>query len=528
MVAPAFVAAWLVGSALPWWPRIWRLLAAGVVLAASSLWWVGLVAVWPGDRPYVGGSTDGSAWDLVIGYNGLGRVFGEGDGPGPGGGMGGGGMSFGGAAGWGRLFGDAVAGQISWLLPACAVALVVAVVAGVLHRRGVAAAGSPLPHWGWAMWAVWLVVCGAVFSLQQGIFHPYYTTLLAPAVGALCGGLVTALRQAHAAGAWWALPVAAVTVAGTAAWAFVVIARVPSWFGWLRWVVLGAAVVAALLLVAARWRGRLLPVAVLAGLAAVLVTPAVWSGAVPTSTSAMGGTNPTAGPAVMPFGRGGGGQGFPGGGQGFPGGLPGGDQGGSGGLPGGDDPAGAATGTDPSAAPGSGFPGRSFPGGSLPSGGFPGSDGTGPGGGRGTSEADLTDDQRKILDYAVRTAPAARISLAVDGGAMSASAFILGSDATVVGMGGFSGMDDAPSVTQLRTWTASGELRYVLASAPSEGGSGFPAMPGGRGGAGQGRTEWISANCRQVPAADYGGQESSTEGGGFGRMPTTLYDCAPA
>jgi hypothetical protein len=40
-----------------------------------------------GSRPYVGGSRDGTVWDLVIGYNGLGRVFG-GEGPTFGGGGG--------------------------------------------------------------------------------------------------------------------------------------------------------------------------------------------------------------------------------------------------------------------------------------------------------------------------------------------------------------------------------------------------------------------------------------------------------
>lgn len=80
MVVPAFALAWLVGGGGAWAARVWRLLTAGAVLAVSSLWWVAMVALWPGDRPYIGGSTDGSAWDLVVGYNGLGRVFGSSDG----------------------------------------------------------------------------------------------------------------------------------------------------------------------------------------------------------------------------------------------------------------------------------------------------------------------------------------------------------------------------------------------------------------------------------------------------------------
>lgn len=131
MVIPAFAVAWLVGGRGPWIPRVRRLLSAGAILAASSLWWVAMVALWPGDRPYIGGSKDGSAWDLVIGYNGLGRVFGSSDGtPQTMGGFAGG---FGGQSGLGLLFGVQVGGQISWLLPVCALALAVAV-----SRRGTA------------------------------------------------------------------------------------------------------------------------------------------------------------------------------------------------------------------------------------------------------------------------------------------------------------------------------------------------------------------------------------------------------
>ncbi|WP_405533856.1 glycosyltransferase family 39 protein [Streptomyces sp. NBC_00075] len=64
------------GGGGAWAARVWRLLTAGAVLAVSSLWWVVMVALWPGGRPYIGGSENGSAWDLVVGYNGLGRVFG--------------------------------------------------------------------------------------------------------------------------------------------------------------------------------------------------------------------------------------------------------------------------------------------------------------------------------------------------------------------------------------------------------------------------------------------------------------------
>ena len=70
-----------------------------------------------GSTPYIGGSTDGSVWDLILGYNGFGRIFGE-TAAAVGGGGGGG---FGGAAGLWRMFNAQVGGQIAWLLPLAAV-----------------------------------------------------------------------------------------------------------------------------------------------------------------------------------------------------------------------------------------------------------------------------------------------------------------------------------------------------------------------------------------------------------------------
>ena len=44
----------------------------------SAGWYVLLVSLWPADsRPYIGGSTDNSLWQLAIGYNGLSRIFGR-------------------------------------------------------------------------------------------------------------------------------------------------------------------------------------------------------------------------------------------------------------------------------------------------------------------------------------------------------------------------------------------------------------------------------------------------------------------
>jgi 4-amino-4-deoxy-L-arabinose transferase-like glycosyltransferase len=262
---------------------------------------VAIAELWPvSSRPYIGGSENNSVLDLTFGYNGLGRIFGQGGGgrgmeppagvelpagfeggPGGGGGFGG----FGGAAGWSRLFGEQVGGQISWLLPA---ALVLLVAGLVLTWRTDRLRASLL------LWGGWTVVTAAVFSFAQGIFHPYYTVALAPGIAALVGigGMQLWRRRAG----WPARITLAVITAGTAAWAVVLLARTPDFVPWLRWVVIAVAAVAVLaLLVGAQWR-RLAVVTVLA----VLLTGGVaqLAYASDTITSTHNGGNPTAGPAT--------------------------------------------------------------------------------------------------------------------------------------------------------------------------------------------------------------------------------------
>lgn len=147
-----------------------------------------------------------------------------------------------------------------------------------------------------------------------------------------------------------------------------------------------------------------------------------------------------------------------------------------------------------------------------------------PGGGALAGNATLTGQQRKILDYATANSGSARIKLAVEGGATATSTFILASDAVIIGMGGFLGSDDAPSVQQLQTWTTSGQLRYVLGGGSGRG----PAMAGG-GGAAADRTKWVEGHCVEVPSSAYGGEadSGSTGAAAFGFGGTTLYDCAP-
>ena len=135
LVVPAFGLAYLVAARWSLGARIGHLLAALGAMIVSAGWFVVLVSLWPADaRPYIGGSTNNSLWQLAIGYNGLSRILG---GAGNGGGnfsginlsgtnlsginlSGGnfGGALFGGASGILRMFGSSFGSEISWLLPA--------------------------------------------------------------------------------------------------------------------------------------------------------------------------------------------------------------------------------------------------------------------------------------------------------------------------------------------------------------------------------------------------------------------------
>ena len=124
--------------------------------------------------------------ELILGYNGFGRLTGDETGSVvAGGGQGG---SMWGETGWGRLLSASYGGQVAWLLPA---ALAMIVVLLVTSRRG---GRTDLTRAAVLGWGGWLVVTAAVISFSAGIIHEYYTVALAPAIGALVGiGSVDAL-----------------------------------------------------------------------------------------------------------------------------------------------------------------------------------------------------------------------------------------------------------------------------------------------------------------------------------------------
>jgi 4-amino-4-deoxy-L-arabinose transferase-like glycosyltransferase len=509
---PAVFAVYLYAAGPKLVRRIVNLLVAGVVLAVSSVWWAAAVSLVPADdRPYIGGSTDGTAWNLIMGYNGLGRIFG-GEGNGGGGGGGGG---FSGAAGIGRMFNDILGGQISWLIPFAGIALVGGL---VLCGR---APRTDLTRAALVLWGGWTALHYLTFAMAEGTMHPYYTTALAPGIAALCaGGGVMLLRAFRADRRWaWVLPLA---LGVTGVWAVVLLRRASGWNTWL-WpaiAVVTALAITGLLVFRSGNRARLLAASVAAAVVAAVAGPAAYAWSVPSGSvgGGMGGTNPTAGPST------GSGFGGPGGGRdAFPGGeMPGGagqsgQNGQAGGLPGGGAPSGAPGG----AAPGGQQAGDAAPNGAGGTGenNAPGDTGGGSLGGRTGGMGGMGDASSELVTYLKKHQDGAKWLLAVPN-SQSAAQLIVSSGEPVISMWGWSGSDKAMTLARLEELVKKGELHYIQTG-------------GGMGGPGGGSTlstevtEWVQKNGTAVKESDYG-KSSTSASQNSASSQSTIYRLDPS
>ena len=469
--------------------RVVQVVYSGLALLVAGGWWVAAVQLTPAaDRPYVGGSTNNSELNLIFGYNGFGRLSGNETGS-VGGGVaaGRGGVSIWGPTGWDRLFMRSMGGQISWLIPGALIGLVAVL---WLTRR---APRTDRMRAAFLLFGGWLLLTGAVFSFAQGIIHPYYTIVLAPAVGALVG-----------MGAWtlWSrrselFPRLALSVAilATIAWAFVVLGWSPTWAPALRWVILAVGIAAALAIVLTpRSRGVLAAGIAGFGLASVIAAPAAYS--LQTAGTPESGAIPSAGPAVQ------GGGGFGGGGPGGFGGLA------RNGItlpPGFTLPNGARLGKGIH-VPGSffrrGAPGGAFAGGGPPGapggfggGGFGGRAGRFGGGGGGGAGGLLNGSTPGAQLTSLLEAGASRYSwVAATTGSNSASGYQLATQDPVMAIGGFNGTDPAPTLAQFQRYVAEGRIHYYI-SGGGFGGGGFGAGLGAKGASDASLiSSWVSAH----------------------------------
>jgi 4-amino-4-deoxy-L-arabinose transferase-like glycosyltransferase len=480
LALPAMALAYLICGPAGLGKRIWQLLVGGAALLATAGWWVAIVLLTPAaDRPFVGSTTNNNILQLTFGYNGLSRLTGNRGGgfggaaraagrglgaggsggaggaggpagPGPGAGAaargfgGGAGGPFGGGTGITRMFTAEWGGQISWLIPAALIAIVVML---WVSRR---AARTDRTRAAAILWGGWLLVAGLVLSFMSGTTHSYYAVALAPPIGALIGiGAVTAWRIRRT---WFARAAMAAALAVTAAWAWVLLGRNPGWYPWLRVVIVIAAVGAAGLILA----GPALRASTARGavaLAAVPVSLAVIAGlggplgcSLDTAATSYAGTSPSAGPPMTaalggPGGARGPGRGFVPGGGGFAGGLAG-DR-----------------------------PGRF-------AGGLGGFGGLGRGGNASVSSAFA-----KLLESgASRYTWAA----ATNGADSAASMELATGGIPVMAIGGFRGTDPAPSLAQFEKLVSEHKIHYYVAGG-GLGGRGFGGAGAGLGGGLAGR-----------------------------------------
>jgi 4-amino-4-deoxy-L-arabinose transferase-like glycosyltransferase len=389
LVLPAFTAAYLLAAPTTLLKRVLHVLGAGVAVAVSAGWFIALVELWPtASRPYIGGSSNDSLWELAMGYNGLGRIFGGGRGVVAGGGNAN--IGFGGETGIGRLFGASMGGEISWLLPAALIGMV----AGLWFTRRLPR--TDRTRAALVLWGLWVLGNGIVFSFMSGITHPYYTVAVAPGVAALVAisGRELWRGRKH-------LPVRvalAMMIAAAGFWGFALLQRFGEWLPALRWVVAALTVLVATAVVMGVRR-----VAALALATSMLSTAAF---GVATAATPHSGSIPMSGPASYAA-----------------------DGGGMGGGP------------------------------------------------MDEASPELID----LLEQTTGTWAAATVS------AQGAASLSLASGKPVIGIGGWSGGDPAPTLEEFRQYVADGRIGYFV------GGGG---MGGPRGDSEI--SEWVAANYEAV------------------------------
>lgn len=453
-VWPALALAYLV-TAQPVARRVWHVAVAGAVSIATSLTWIVIVSLIPADsRPYIGSTLSNNPWEMVFGYNGLGRFSATADSSeylsfSP---------PFSGDPSVLRLFTEQLAGQIAWLLPAALLAT------GVLWMLRFS---RPVT----IFLGTWLVVFAAMFSAVDGM-HQFYTAALALPVALLIGLAFGVARQRDIL--WPQVSLIAVT----GVTAVLISLWYPGYSTVVSVVQAAIGAVAIVLVFAASGRRnqtrRFVPrwITALVATLALVLTPAVWAAVTIANPSDI---NPVAG-GVSEMGGGG-----PDGGLGA---APGqGDAPGQGGAPGTGSP-------QVGAVPGQG--------------GDPGSRAGQPGGAQNPGIGPMAGLGQALGGTAASTASADLVAwlqenqgeahyMVATFGAQSAAGIILATDGgSVLPIGGFNSSDAVPTLEEFRQLVADGDLRYVLtASEPG----GAAARDSGSSSTSAQIQAWVAENC---------------------------------
>jgi 4-amino-4-deoxy-L-arabinose transferase-like glycosyltransferase len=233
LVLPALGLTYLVHGRAGLRRRLGHLVLGGVAVLVSAGWWVLLVELWPtGRRPFIGGSPRNSIVELTFGYNGLGRLTGSTGTTASSGGLG--------ATNLARIGRTDLGGEVMWLVPA---AVVLGFLAGQLSRRHPL---RPTLRASLLLWATWLIVATATFAGMAGIFHSYYTVVLAPGIAALVAiGSWLAWERRHQP---WVRRRLSLAVLSTAALATGTLLAVGGDLRWTSGPILAAGLASALLL----------------------------------------------------------------------------------------------------------------------------------------------------------------------------------------------------------------------------------------------------------------------------------------
>jgi MYXO-CTERM domain-containing protein len=248
---PALLAGWLLSGSLGWWQRLQWMAAAAVTLAVVSLSWAAVFDLTPkAQRPYAGSSNDNSMLELIVMHNGLERFVRNTPATRPAPAQTQPFMLYDAVpVGPLRLATPSLAAQFAWALP---LAVLGAVFAWRRRRAMV------------ALWSMWALTYGIVYSAAGGIFHAYYLATLGPPLAALAGiGCFELWRRGSThlgigvgLAALWQANIAGASLGWESIW-------------------IGFPAVALVAGIAAVWRAKR-PPAVIGGVA-LLILPALWA-----------------------------------------------------------------------------------------------------------------------------------------------------------------------------------------------------------------------------------------------------------
>lgn len=317
---PAFYALYFLTARTGWGNKLLHLSLTTLVLLAVTLSWAITVDLTPPDqRPYVGSSSDNTVTELIVGHNGLNRLFGRGGlqnamtaaqpggannppgrppqpgqlppgqrpligpagqpnlggipGQGNPGANGPGQTGEIGSPGLLRLWTPPLAHEMSWLLPFGLCGLLILLLAAPFHLP----MASPQHH-SLLIWGGWLVTCLVFFSVAS-FFHRYYLAMFSPALAALFGAAFSTLwgwREQHPRRA--AL-ISLLAAGATIGYQLILARAYQTGQGWVLFALAFLFTATALLVMAcfhrpAPWLDRLTLLLALAGL---LFIPTVWS-----------------------------------------------------------------------------------------------------------------------------------------------------------------------------------------------------------------------------------------------------------